>query len=106
MSLQQTAAHDAEIVHAAAPAAAPETSDKGMTPRKQPPPESPSDIRRRTHVILSFWLIILFLGLPIWWWTTTIYRARLPLQEMLEWADGKVCWNTPPHPHLRQRMLF
>ncbi|KAK0716683.1 phosphatidylinositol-glycan biosynthesis class S protein [Apiosordaria backusii] len=59
--------------------------------RKLPPPEKPSDVRRRSHVILSFWLIVLILGLPIWWKTTTIYRADLPLQEMLEWADGKAC---------------
>jgi GPI-anchor transamidase subunit S len=58
--------------------------------RKQPPPEKTSDVRRRTYIILSFWLIVLLLGLPIWWETTTIYRANLPLSEMLDWADGKV----------------
>lgn len=55
-----------------------------------PPPEKPSDITRRTRVVVSFWLIVLFLGLPIWWKTTTIYRANLPLDGMLEWAEGKV----------------
>jgi len=64
------------------------------TTRKQPPVEKPSDIRRRTWVILSFWLIVVCLGLPIWWETTTIYRANLPLTEMLEWSDGKV-WRRP-----------
>ncbi|KAM7223562.1 Phosphatidylinositol-glycan biosynthesis class S protein [Rhypophila decipiens] len=59
--------------------------------RKEPPPEKPSDIRRRSYIILSFWLIVLLLGLPIWWKTTTIYRANLPLNEMLDWADGKAC---------------
>ncbi|KAK3361995.1 phosphatidylinositol-glycan biosynthesis class S protein [Lasiosphaeria ovina] len=71
-----------------------QTSISSATPtssRKQPPPEKPSDIRRRSLVILSFWLIVLCLGLPIWWKTTTIYRANLPLQEMLDWADGKAC---------------
>jgi phosphatidylinositol glycan class S len=58
--------------------------------RKQPPPEKPADIRRRTLVIVSFWLIVLCLGLPIWWQTTTIHRANLPLDEMLHWADGRV----------------
>ncbi|KAK5659224.1 hypothetical protein OQA88_1315 [Cercophora sp. LCS_1] len=62
-----------------------------MATKKQPPPEKPSDIRRRTWVILSFWLIVVCLGLPIWWETTTIYRANLPLSEMLNWADGKAC---------------
>lgn len=64
------------------------------TTRKQPPVEKPSDIRRRTWVILSFWFIVVCLGLPIWWETTTIYRANLPLTEMLEWSDGKV-WRHP-----------
>ncbi|GAO17901.1 uncharacterized protein UV8b_03253 [Ustilaginoidea virens] len=58
---------------------------------KQPPPEKPSEARRRTFIILSFWLLVLLLGLPIWWRTTSIYRAYLPLERMLQWADGKAC---------------
>lgn len=65
--------------------------------RKQPPPEKPSDARRRSTVILSFWLIVLCLGLPIWWNTTAIPRANLPLDEMMDWADGKV-GNIPLFP--------
>ena len=57
---------------------------------KQPPPESKENIRIRRLAILSFWTVAVILGLPIWWWTTSIHRARLPLQEMMEWADGKV----------------
>lgn len=57
---------------------------------KSPPPESSTSIHVRSLVIISFWLVVICLGLPTWWWTTSIYRARLPLQEMLEWADGKV----------------
>ncbi|KAI5857390.1 phosphatidylinositol-glycan biosynthesis class S protein [Durotheca rogersii] len=59
--------------------------------RKEPPPEKPEDVRRRSFIVASFWLIVLFLGLPIWWKTTTIYRADLPLSEMMDWADGKAC---------------
>ena len=58
--------------------------------RKHPPPESATSIRIRGLVILSFWAVAIVLGLPTWYWTTSIYRARLPLQEMLDWADGKV----------------
>lgn len=58
--------------------------------KKQPPPESTEEIRTRGLIIFSFWAIVIFLGLPTWWWTTSIPRARLPLQEMLAWADGKV----------------
>jgi Phosphatidylinositol-glycan biosynthesis class S protein len=67
--------------------------------RKEPPPESPESVRIRTAVVLSFWAVVIFLGLPIWWKTTAIYRAKLPLREMMEWADGKVgCFLslTPP----------
>ncbi|RFU74802.1 phosphatidylinositol-glycan biosynthesis class s [Trichoderma arundinaceum] len=56
-----------------------------------PPPEKPSAIRQRSYVVLSFWLVVLLLGLPIWWKTTAIYRADLPLDSMLKWADGKAC---------------
>lgn len=62
-----------------APAAAP-----------QAPPEKPADARRRSLIVLSFWVLIALLGLPMWWTTTSIYRAELPLSEMTDWADGKV----------------
>ena len=69
------------------------------SPKKQPPPESSRSIRSRALVIFSFWAVVVFLGLPTWWWTTSIHRARLPLEVMLEWADGKVgrhnLWNHP-----------
>jgi len=58
--------------------------------KKEPPPESPESIRLRTWVIASFWAIIIVVGLPIWWRTTTIYRASLPLEQMMDWADGRV----------------
>ncbi|KAI1393038.1 phosphatidylinositol-glycan biosynthesis class S protein [Hypoxylon trugodes] len=59
--------------------------------RKEPPPEKSEDIQRRSYIVASFWFIVLFLGLPIWWKTTTIYRAELPLSQMMDWADGKLC---------------
>jgi len=62
-----------------------------LPPLKEPSPEKPSDIHRRTLVVLSFWLIVLCLGVPIWWRTTEIYRAALPLDQMQLWAEGKVC---------------
>lgn len=75
------------------------TSQIAPTERKEPPPEKPSDVQRRTRVILAFWSIVLFFGLPIWWKTTSIYRASLPVEEMLEWSDGRVCtalsWSCP-----------
>ena len=62
---------------------------------KQPPPESEEDIRTRSLVVASFWFVVICLGLPIWWWTTSIHRASLPLQDMLAWADGKVSISEP-----------
>ena len=62
-----------------APAAAP-----------QAPPEKPADARRRSLIVLSFWVLIALLGVPMWWRTTSIYRAELPLSDMMDWADGKV----------------
>ncbi|KAL9605167.1 MAG: hypothetical protein Q9219_000101 [cf. Caloplaca sp. 3 TL-2023] len=59
--------------------------------RRQPPPEAAESIRVRQVVILSFWAIVFFLGIPVWLWTTSIHRARLPLQQMMDWAEGKVC---------------
>lgn len=55
-----------------------------------PPPEKPSAVYTRSKVVAAFWAVILFLGFPIWWKTTSIYRAELPIQDMLDWAGGKV----------------
>lgn len=57
---------------------------------KKPPPEAPESIRLRMSVIASFWAIVVFLGLPIWWKTTLVYRASLPLKQMNNWAEGQV----------------
>ncbi|KAF2454240.1 phosphatidylinositol-glycan biosynthesis class S protein [Lineolata rhizophorae] len=67
------------------------STDGKATVERKPPPESQESIRTRRLVILAFWSVAILLGLPIWWKTTTIYRAQLPLQAMLDWADGKSC---------------
>ncbi|EZF36085.1 hypothetical protein H109_02534 [Trichophyton interdigitale MR816] len=65
------------------------------------PPEKPETVRRRSLIVLTFWLIILLLGLPMWWKTTSIYRAKLPLNEMENWATGKSCRPVfPLHIHV------
>ncbi|KAF3909652.1 hypothetical protein AA313_de0207540 [Arthrobotrys entomopaga] len=58
---------------------------------KQPPPEVPETIRTRSWTLATFWIIAIFLGLPLWHATTTIYRAPLPMQEMQDWSEGKLC---------------
>jgi phosphatidylinositol glycan class S len=55
-----------------------------------PPPETSASLWLRRYVILSFWAVVVILGLPTWWKTTAIYRADLPLSYMTDWADGKV----------------
>ncbi|KAA8647441.1 hypothetical protein EYZ11_004046 [Aspergillus tanneri] len=72
-----TASHDSSMASPSAPRA--------------PPPEKPEAIQMRFKVIAAFWAVIVFLGLPIWWKTTSIYRAQLPIQDMVDWADGKTC---------------
>ena len=57
---------------------------------KQPPAEDAATIKAKRRAIFSFWFVVLFLGLPVWLWTTSIHRANLPVQEMLAWANGKV----------------
>jgi phosphatidylinositol glycan class S len=57
--------------------------------QKLPPPESSESIWLRRLAILSFWAVVVFLGLPIWLKTTAIYRAELPLQQMTDWAEGR-----------------
>lgn len=66
------------------------TTTTTTTKRKEPPPEKPAHILRRSLILASFWFVVLCLGVPIWWNTTTIYRANLPLDQMMDWANGKV----------------
>lgn len=84
----------------ASPQAEASSSSKASAPRI--PPETPEAIQTRFRVIAAFWAVIIFLGFPIWWKTTSIYRAHLPIQEMVDWADGKVGgpheWRRPMAP--------
>lgn len=84
--------------------AAPPDAVRAALTKKEPPPESPQSFRIRSLVIVSFWAIVLLLGLPVWWQTTAIYRARLPLNQMMDWADGRVR-NSPLVFPPRRRLL-
>ena len=55
---------------------------KAIPTKKRLPPEKPEAVWLRTKVVLSFWAVVLLLGIPVWWKTTSIYRARLPIQAM------------------------
>lgn len=58
--------------------------------RKQPPPETTEAITLRTKIVFAFWAVIILLGLPTWLRTTSIYRAQLPIDGMLKWAEDVV----------------
>ncbi|KAG0135889.1 phosphatidylinositol-glycan biosynthesis class S protein [Tuber indicum] len=69
----------------------PESAASVYRKKKPPPPDTPEGTRTRSLVILSFWVVVITVGLPLWWITTAIYRAPLPLKEMQSWADGRAC---------------
>lgn len=73
------------------PAVPPKDAAEAINKQKSAPPETVQHTLRRRLIIFSFWAVVIFLGLPIWWRTTTVYRATLPLQQMLDWSDGIVC---------------
>lgn len=74
-----------------APSLSPHDTMPADAAPRVPPPEKPEAVRTRTKVIAAFWAVIIFLGFPIWWQTTSIHRARLPVHDMFDWANGKVC---------------
>ncbi|KAG5437555.1 hypothetical protein PCANB_000983 [Pneumocystis canis] len=45
---------------------------------------------KRKWIVLSYWFFVL-LAIPIWWKTTEIHRAKLPLKLMNQWAKGQAC---------------
>lgn len=67
-----------------------EPSSKLPGAPRVPPPETPEATQTRFRVIAAFWAVIIFLGFPLWWQTTSIYRAPLPIEDMVSWAEGKV----------------
>ncbi|PQE32652.1 phosphatidylinositol-glycan biosynthesis class S protein [Rutstroemia sp. NJR-2017a WRK4] len=85
--LRKETEEDVKVVNNIPPADAVAAIQK----KKEPPPETPASIRLRSLVILSFWSIVVLFGLPLWWKTTTIYRAPLPLDQMIDWAEGRAC---------------
>lgn len=46
--------------------------------------------KKRSWVVFSYWLFV-FIGIPIWWKLTEIYRAKLPLAQMDNWSKGHMC---------------
>ena len=63
---------------------------KATLAAQKPPTEGHGSIITRRWILFSFWAVALFLGLPLWLWTTSVPRANLPLESMNRWAAGQV----------------
>ncbi|XP_054611812.1 GPI transamidase component PIG-S isoform X2 [Dunckerocampus dactyliophorus] len=50
--------------------------------------------RRGKLATLSFAAVVIFLGIPLWWRTTTTYRAWLPVSQIQELAKLKLLLST------------
>ncbi|KAI9034412.1 phosphatidylinositol-glycan biosynthesis class S protein [Hyaloraphidium curvatum] len=58
--------------------------------------DTDEDRRRRTLIVVSIWLTVVLVGVPVWWKTTEVYRAPLPFAEMASWAeDGATDYTIP-----------
>lgn len=40
------------------------------------------EVNFRIYSILSYFVVLIVVGLPIWWYTTRVYRATLPIGQM------------------------
>lgn len=70
-----------------------DTQGDKTSPKQELGPAEPTyaELRQRSQIVFSFWAVVLFLGLPLWYLTTSIYRAPLPLGQMTGWSEGKEC---------------
>lgn len=46
--------------------------------------EDDEEANFRIFGIISYFIVLVVIGLPIWWYTTRVYRATLPLAQMQE----------------------
>jgi len=59
-----------------------ETKSSENSKEKAVNDEDDSERKFRALSILSYFIVLFLLGLPIWWYTTRVYRATLPLDEI------------------------
>ncbi|CAG9814504.1 unnamed protein product [Phaedon cochleariae] len=50
----------------------------------EPKEEVDEDAELRVYSILSYFIVLVVIGLPVWWYSTRVYRASLPLNQMYE----------------------
>ncbi|KAK9718128.1 Phosphatidylinositol-glycan biosynthesis class S protein [Popillia japonica] len=58
-----------------------ETPEKTADDRFKDDPEA----IYRIYSIVSYFVVLVIIGVPVWWFTTRVYRAPLPLDEMLDY---------------------
>lgn len=64
-----------------------------MTSKPTAPTAPLVDLTSRRIIVLSFWAILL-LGLPFWWYTTTIERLTLPKGQVEAWKSQEVSYSS------------
>lgn len=70
----------------------PTTAVSALTSKQKTTPfESPQAISLRRRIIISFWLLILLLGLPLWISTQRVIRSPLPEADINAWSSGQAC---------------
>ncbi|KAJ2041936.1 GPI transamidase component [Coemansia sp. S2] len=53
-------------------------------------PKTIISVQNDRHLVVTSILFILLLGLPLWWTTTRVYRAELPVTEIADFALDQV----------------
>lgn len=61
-----------------------DTASKDITSNEIINNEDVVERRFRTLSILSYFVVLVLLGIPIWWYTTRVYRADLPLDGIYQ----------------------
>ncbi|KAK4046991.1 GPI transamidase component [Microbotryomycetes sp. JL201] len=64
-----------------------------MNAALRPPREAVNDNSAERRVLVTcFWLVVIVLGVPYWWATTTIERLPLPVSRINRWHDRQPCY--------------
>ncbi|KAJ2821185.1 hypothetical protein FBU31_004986, partial [Coemansia sp. 'formosensis'] len=58
--------------------------------RRRSDPKTIISVQNDRRVVVASILIILLLGLPLWWTTTRVYRAELPATEIADFSPDQV----------------
>ncbi|KAJ8978574.1 hypothetical protein NQ317_015991 [Molorchus minor] len=43
----------------------------------------------RIYSVLSYFFVLVIIGIPVWWYTTRVYRADLPIEEMYKLQSNR-----------------